>query len=99
VLNLNSVSSTILSNNPQATCITLSVLDRLKASLLQRHSEEDVLLQQADLGVLRLLRLCLGSAPACSPSAQFKAAVAHVHRLKLNQRKGKLILSIWVFGR
>jgi len=35
----------------------------------------------------------------CSPSAQVKAAVAHVRRLKRNQRKGKLILSLWVsFG-
>jgi hypothetical protein len=25
---------------------------------------------------------CSGPAPACSPSAQVKAAVAHVHRLK-----------------
>ena len=48
---------------------------------------------------------CSGSAPACSPSAQVgspsaqvKAAVAHVRRLKRNQRKGKLILSLWVFG-
>ena len=28
---------------------------------------------------------CSGSAPACSPSAQVKAAVAHVRRLKRNQ--------------
>jgi len=60
-----------------------------------------------------MLRLCLGSAQACSPSAQacspsaqvcspsaqVKAAVAHVRRLKRNQQKGKLILSIWVFAR
>jgi hypothetical protein len=37
-----------------------------------------------------------GSAPACSPSAQVKAAVAHVRKLKRNQRKGKSILSLWV---
>ena len=46
------------------------------------------------------LRLCSGSAqaaPVCSPSAQVKAAVAHVRRLKRNQRKGKLIPSLWVF--
>jgi hypothetical protein len=47
-----------------------------------------------------LLRLCssmltLGS--GISPSAQVKAAVAHVHRLKQNQRKGKLTLSQWGF--
>jgi hypothetical protein len=55
---------------------------------------------------------CSGSAPACSPSAQVgspsaqvgspsaqvKAAVAHVCRLIRNQRKGKLILSLWVFS-
>jgi hypothetical protein len=41
---------------------------------------------------------CSGSAQACSPSAQVKAAVAHVRRLKQNQRKGKLILSLWVSG-
>ena len=34
---------------------------------------------------------------ACSPSAQVKAAVAQVRRLKRNQRKGKLILSLWEF--
>jgi hypothetical protein len=45
-----------------------------------------------------MLRLCSGSAPACSPSAQVKAAVAHVRRLKRNQRKGKLILSLRAFG-
>jgi hypothetical protein len=28
---------------------------------------------------------------------QVKSAVAHVRRLKRNQRKGKLILSLWVF--
>ncbi|KAE9370190.1 hypothetical protein N431DRAFT_31350 [Stipitochalara longipes BDJ] len=46
---------------------------------------------------------CSGSAPACSPSAQVyspsaqvKAAVAHACRLKRNQRKGKLMLSLWV---
>jgi hypothetical protein len=54
-------------------------------------------------GVLRMLRLCsailrlsLGSAPICSPSVQVKAVVAHVRRLKRNQRKGKLILSLGV---
>ena len=61
---------------------------------------------QADSGRAQdaqaLLRLCSGSAQACSPSAQVcspsaqvKAAVAHVRRLKRNQRKGKLILSLW----
>jgi hypothetical protein len=30
------------------------------------------------LRVLRILRLCLGSAQECSPSAQVKAAAAHV---------------------
>jgi hypothetical protein len=39
------------------------------------------------------------SAQVYSPLAQVKAAVAHVHRLKRNQPKGKLILSIWVFSR
>jgi hypothetical protein len=50
-----------------------------------------------------VLRLCSGSAPACSPSTQVyspstqvKAAVAHVRRLKQNQRKRKLILSLKV---
>jgi hypothetical protein len=47
-------------------------------------------------GLLRLAQACSGSTPACSPSAQVKAAVAHVRRLKRNQRKGKLILSLWV---
>jgi hypothetical protein len=42
-------------------------------------------------------RACSPSAQVCSPSAQIKAAVAHVCRLKWNQRKGKLILSLWVF--
>jgi len=60
--------------------------------------------------MLRMLGLCSGSAQACSgsdrvrspsarvcsPSAQVKAAVAHVRRLKRNQRKGKLMLSLWV---
>jgi hypothetical protein len=45
-----------------------------------------------------MLRLCSDSAQAllrlCSGSAQVKAAVAHVCRLKRNQRKGKLILSL-----
>ena len=54
-----------------------------------------------------------GSAQACSGSArawltlgsgilrhaQVKAAVAHIRRLKRNQRKGKLILSIWALGK
>ena len=53
---------------------------------------------QACSGLLRLAQACSGSAPACSPSAQVKAAVAHVRRLKRNQRKGKLILSLWVSG-
>jgi hypothetical protein len=66
---------------------------------------------QANSSVLRMLRLCSGSAQAllrlcsgllkpcspCSPSAQVKAAAAHVRRLKRKQRKGKLILSLWVF--
>jgi len=45
--------------------------------------------RRPDLGVLRMLRLCLGSAPAYSPSAQVyspltqvKAAVAYVHKRK-----------------
>lgn len=33
---------------------------------------------------------------SCSPSARIKAAAAHVRRLKWNQRKKKLILSLWV---
>lgn len=37
--------------------------------------------------MLRLLRLC-------SPSAQVKAAVAHLRRPKRNQQKGKLNLSL-----
>ena len=41
-------------------------------------------------GVLRMLSLCSGS-------AQVKAAAAHVRRLKRNQRKKKLILSLWEF--
>jgi hypothetical protein len=52
-----------------------------------------------------VLRVCSGSAPACSPSTQVcspstqvKAAVAHVCRLKQNQRKRKLILSLWEFN-
>jgi hypothetical protein len=32
------------------------------------------------------VRLCSGSAQACSRSAQVKAAAAHVQRLKRNQR-------------
>jgi hypothetical protein len=47
--------------------------------------------------VLRIFRLCSGSALACSPSAQVRAAVAHVRRLEWNQQKGKLILSLWVY--
>jgi len=47
-----------------------------------------------------LLRLYSGSSQALvrlwSPLAQVKAAVAHVRRLKRIQRKGKLILSLWV---
>jgi hypothetical protein len=31
--------------------------------------------------------------------AHFKVVVAYVHRLKQKQRKGKLILSLWVFRR
>jgi hypothetical protein len=41
-------------------------------------------------------QVCSPLAQVCSPSAQVKAAVAHVQRLKRNQRKGKLILSLWV---
>jgi hypothetical protein len=52
---------------------------------------------QACSGLLRLAQACSGSAPACSPTAQVKAAVAHVRRLKRNQRKGKLIQSVWGF--
>jgi hypothetical protein len=48
-------------------------------------------------GVLGMFRLCSGSTPAYSHSAQVKAAVAHVRRLKRNQRKGKSILSLWEF--
>jgi hypothetical protein len=65
---------------------------------------------QADSGRAQDAQACSGSAQACSPSdqvrspsaqacsplAQVKAAVAHVRRLKRNQRKGKLILSLWV---
>ena len=39
--------------------------------------------------------LTLGS--GILPSTQVTAAVAHVRRLKRNQRKGKLIRSLWVF--
>jgi hypothetical protein len=55
-------------------------------------------------GVRRMLRLGQGSArayspsaQACSPSAQVKAAAAHIQSLKRNQRKKKVILSLWVF--
>jgi hypothetical protein len=41
---------------------------------------------------------CSGSAQACSGSAQVKAAVAHVRRLKQNQRNGELILSLAEFS-
>jgi DUF971 family protein len=45
---------------------------------------------------------CSGFAQAllrlCSPSAQVKAAFAHVRRLKRNQQQGKLILSLEVLG-
>src|ERR1700693_4981954 len=42
------------------------------------------------------LRLFSGLAPACSPSAQVKAAAAHAQRLiKRNERKRTLILSLW----
>jgi hypothetical protein len=44
-----------------------------------------------------VIRLCIGYDQACSPSALVKAAVSHVRRLKRNQRKGKLILSLWAF--
>jgi hypothetical protein len=49
-------------------------------------------------GVLRLCSGLLRIAQACSSSAQVKVVVAHVYRLKRNQRKGKLILSLGVFG-
>jgi hypothetical protein len=52
-------------------------------------------------GCSGVLRLCSGSAQACSPSAQVcspsaqvKAEVAHVRRLKREQRKGNLMLSL-----
>jgi hypothetical protein len=32
------------------------------------------------------------------PSAQVKAAAAHARRLKRNQRKKKLVLSLWEFS-
>jgi hypothetical protein len=41
-------------------------------------------------------QVCSPSAYVCSPSAQIKAAPAHVRRLKRNQRRGNLILSLWV---
>jgi hypothetical protein len=41
-------------------------------------------------GVLRMLRLCSGSAQFCSPSAQVKAAAAHVWRLKRNRHEKKI---------
>jgi hypothetical protein len=46
--------------------------------------------------VLRLLRPCSSSAQECLPSAQVKAAAAHVHRLKRNQRKKKSSVTIVV---
>lgn len=48
-----------------------------------------------------LLNLGLGmliSAQVCSPSTQVKAAAAHVERLKRNERKKKIILSLVAFG-
>jgi hypothetical protein len=55
-------------------------------------------------GVLRMLRLCSGCSGSSQaliryahPHLRLKAAVAHVRRLKRNQGKGKLILSIWGF--
>jgi len=39
---------------------------------------------QAKSGRAQDTQACLGSALACSPLAQIKAAVAHVHRLKQN---------------
>jgi hypothetical protein len=70
-----------------------------------------IMLRRLTQGVLRMLRLCSGSAQAllrlcsgmlrlcsgCSAATQVKAAVAHVRRLKRNQRKGKLTLSLGVF--
>jgi hypothetical protein len=46
---------------------------------------------------IRLTQTYLGSDQVCSPLAQVKAAAAHARRLKRKQRKGKLILSLWVF--
>jgi hypothetical protein len=43
--------------------------------------------------VLRIFRPCSG----CSGSAQVKAAAAHIQRPKRNQRKERLILSLWAF--
>ena len=48
-----------------------------------------IIVRRLTQGVLMMLRPCSGS-------AKVEAAVAHVHRLKWNQRKGKLILSLWV---
>jgi hypothetical protein len=48
-----------------------------------------MIVRRPDSGVLRILRLC-------SSSAHVEAAVAHVRRLKRNQRQGNLILSLWV---
>jgi len=42
---------------------------------------------QANSGVLRMLRLCSGPAPACSLSAQVKAAVAHVRLKRTSERE------------
>jgi len=50
---------------------------------------------QGMFGILRVLRLYSG----ILSSAQVKAAAAHVRRLKRNQRKRKLILSLGVFYR
>ena len=39
------------------------------------------------------LSACSGAAQECSPSAQVKAAAAHVYTLKRNQRKKRLSLT------
>jgi hypothetical protein len=54
----------------------------------------NIMVRRLTQGVLRACSGCSGSAPAYSPSAQVKAVAVHVRRLKQNQRKRKLILSI-----
>jgi hypothetical protein len=76
---------------------TQGVLRHVQALLRLAQAFSGLLrLAQACSGLLRLFQACSPSAQVCSPSAQVKAAVAHVRRLKRNQRKGKLILSLWV---